>query len=431
MIVVVGGGVVGLSLAYYLSRAGAEVTVFERGALGTGCTWGSAGWISPSEAAPVIGPDAIHQAVHSLGRPSAPLYVRPGLDGSLYRWLRYALRYANSAAATRGLRAVAELGRPTFRLYDELALAGLDAGMTARGLLHVFSQRDSAVRALAAVRVMAGYGYQVPDKPLTRTELRALEPTLSRRAEAGYLISEERHIDPAQLTAGLATLARKAGATIYEQTAVQHLRRSASLVQAVVAGRGAEPAITGPASAVILASGASCGELLRPLGVRLPLTAGKGYSFLRPLRVLPGRPIHLGDAKVALTPFSRGLRVAGTMELSGDNEVLRRSRVAAIARSAAQYFDGWHELAGGSSGSGQAELWVGRRPLTPDGLPVLDRVDPFRNLFVATGHSMLGITLAPASAWALTGFVLSGRRPDVLAPFRVNRFAYPDRAVRG
>lgn len=439
MIVVVGGGVIGLSVAYYLSRAGAEVTVFERGALGAGCTWGSAGWISPSESAPVVGPDAIRQALHSLGRPSAPLYVRPALEGSLYRWLRYALRYANPAAAARGLRAVAELGRPTFRLYDELALAGLDAGMTARGLLHVFSQRDPAARALAAVRVMAGYGYQVPGELLTGAELRALEPTLSRRAQAGYLISEERHVDPAQLTAGLAGLARKMGATVYEQTAVQRLELSTGQVRAVVAGRGAEPATTGPAttgpaSAVILAGGASCGELLRPLGVRLPLTAGKGYSFLRPLRELPGQPIHLGDAKVALTPFSRGLRVAGTMELSGDNDVLRRSRVAAIARSAAQYFDGWDELAGGAPagpGGGLDELWVGRRPLTPDGLPVLDRVDPFRNLFVATGHSMLGITLAPASAWALTGFVLSGRRPDVLAPFRLSRFARARGAVRG
>lgn len=111
------------------------------------------------------------------------------------------------------------------------------------------------------------------------------------------------------------------------------------------------------------------------------------------------------------------------MELSGNNEILRRSRARAIARGAAPYFDGWDDLEPGSPGPGEPEeLWVGRRPLTPDGLPILDRVEPFENLFVATGHSMLGITLGPASGQSVAEFVLSGRRPEVLEPFRLRRF---------
>ena len=140
MIAVVGGGVIGLSVAYYLSQGGAEVVLYERGMLGQGCTWGSAGWISPSESAPVVGPQAIRQALNSLGRPAAPLYLRPALDPGLYRWLLQAIRYCNSAAAARGLRAVAEFSRPTFDLYDELERAGLAAGMTSHGLLHVFGR---------------------------------------------------------------------------------------------------------------------------------------------------------------------------------------------------------------------------------------------------------------------------------------------------
>ncbi len=189
-------------------------------------------------------------------------------------------------------------------------------------------------------------------------------------------------------------------------------------VRAVVTDDGSRPV-----ESVVLAGGATCGTLLRPLGVRLPLTAGKGYSFLHRLRTLPLRPIHLGDIKVAVTPFARGLRVAGTMELSGNNETLRRSRAQAIARGTARYFDGWDELEPGSNGREPEELWVGRRPLTPDGLPILDRVHPIENLFIATGHSMLGVTLAPASGKALAGYVLSGQRPELLEPFRLRRFA--------
>jgi D-amino-acid dehydrogenase len=418
VIAVVGGGVIGLSVAYYLSLGGAEVVLYEQGMLGQGCTWGGAGWISPSESAPVVGPQAIRQALYSLGRPAAPLYLRPGLDPGLYRWLLQAIRYCNSAAAARGLRAVAELSRPTFELYDELKRAGLDAGLTSHGLLHVFGRPRAAARSLASAAVMRHYGYTVPDDLLTGTELRELEPTLSRRAKTGYLIGQERHIDPARLTAGLADLARKAGAEIWEQAEVRRLDVAARQVRAVVTGNGPLPV-----AGVILAGGASCGTLLRPLGIRLPLTAGKGYSFLRRLRSRPRRPIHLGDIKVAVTPFARGLRVAGTMELSGNNETLRRSRAQAIARGTAPYFDGWDELEPGSNGREPEELWVGRRPLTPDGLPILDRVHPFENLFIATGHSMLGVTLAPASGQALAGYVLSGQRPELLEPFRLRRFA--------
>jgi D-amino-acid dehydrogenase len=186
-----------------------------------------------------------------------------------------------------------------------------------------------------------------------------------------------------------------------------------------------------PVTGVVLAGGASSGALLRPLGIRLPLTAGKGYSFLRRLRARPSRPIHFGDIKVAVTPLSRGLRVAGTMELSGNNEILRRSRARAIARGAAPYFDGWDDLEPGSGADALEELWVGRRPLTPDGLPIMDRVEPFENLFVATGHSMLGITLGPASGQNVAEFVLSGRRPEVLEPFRLRRFAAGRSGGRG
>jgi glycine/D-amino acid oxidase-like deaminating enzyme len=219
---------------------------------------------------------------------------------------------------------------------------------------------------------------------------------------------EERHIDPARMTAGLAGLARKSGTKIREKAEVTRLRCAARLVRAVCVGEGSLPV-----DSVVLAGGASSGALLRPLGVRLPLTAGKGYSFLHRLRVLPRRPIHLGDIKVAIPPFARGLRVAGTMELSGNNDTFHQSRADAIARVTAQYFSGWDELDGDGNDRKPAELWVGRRPLTPDGLPILDRVHPFENLYLATGHSMLGITLAPASGMALSDYVMSGKRRNV------------------
>src|SRR5581483_11385690 len=139
----------------------------------------------------------------------------------------------------------------------------------------------------------------VPDDLFTGSELRSLEPALSGRAGAGYLIGRERHVDPARLTAGLASLARKAGAGIWEQAEVTGLECTGHRVRSVVTGGGSVAV-----ESVVLAGGASSGTLLRPLGIRLPLTAGKGYSFLRRLRIRPSRPIHFGDIKVAVTPLS-------------------------------------------------------------------------------------------------------------------------------
>src|SRR5438045_6533975 len=117
--------------------------------------------------------------------------------------------------------------------------------MTSRGLLHVFGRPRRAARSLASAAIMRHYGYSVPDDLLTETELRELEPTLSRRADTGYLIGQERHIDPSRLTAGLATLARKAGAEIWEQAEVKRLDVAARPVRAVVTGHGPVPGAGG------------------------------------------------------------------------------------------------------------------------------------------------------------------------------------------
>jgi D-amino-acid dehydrogenase len=185
------------------------------------------------------------------------------------------LRYCNSDPAARGLRATAELGRQAFELYDELERAGLRAGMTSNGLLHVFGQGRSAERSLASAAGMRRYGYAVPVGLLTGTELRELEPALSRRAQAGYLIKEERRIDPARLTAGLAELARRNGVEIRQRAEVTHLDRAGDNVRAIRSSRDSVRVKT-----VVIAGGASTAELLRPLGVTLPLTAGKGLQLL-------------------------------------------------------------------------------------------------------------------------------------------------------
>ena len=157
----------------------------------------------------------------------------------------------------------------------------------------------------------------------------------------------------------------------------------------------------------------------------LPIEAGKGYSTdLTPAPALPrpvSRPLYLHETRVAITPLNGMIRLAGTMEFSGLNHVVRQERVAAIARSAGWAIRGWPEVTP-ASGPG-VQIWNGPRPMTPDGLPVIGRLPGYRNLIVASGHAMLGVTLAPATGEAVAELVTTDCAPDAIAPFDPARFA--------
>jgi D-amino-acid dehydrogenase len=171
------------------------------------------------------------------------------------------------------------------------------------------------------------------------------------------------------------------------------------------------------ADAFVLAGGAETGQLARVCGHPLPLQAAKGYSVtVRAPALRLVRPVHLPEAHLALTPFDGALRVAGTLELSGLNLRVDERRVAALKRATLR------ELPNAFDGKGSA-TWVGMRPVTPDGLPVIGAVPGCPNLFVASGHQMLGITLAPATGEALARCMLSGETPAELRAFDPGRFA--------
>jgi D-amino-acid dehydrogenase len=186
-------------------------------------------------------------------------------------------------------------------------------------------------------------------------------------------------------------------------------------VRAVVAG-GHEL----PCSAVVIAAGSWSGRLLAQLGSPVLLEAGKGYSFSVSLPTPPRHPILLADRHVAVSPLPQATRVAGTMEFSGNNLRLDWRRVEAIARASCHYLGDWFgspdELIGLIR-----DPWVGGRPMLPDGLPLVDQVPGIRNAYAATGHGMLGVTLAPGTAAALAELMTTGRRPQLAEPFAFRR----------
>jgi D-amino-acid dehydrogenase len=409
-VIVVGGGLVGLSCAWFLRAAGAEVTVLEKGRPGGGASRGNAGAICPSMADPLPAPGMIREALANLPRPDAALHVSPMYAPRMAGFLR---RFAQAATRDRyeaGLAALAQLGRDVIPAYDELAAAGIGTHAERAGYLFVHRDRGAAREEREAVSRMASMGLCAePGDILDPDELRELEPLLSDAVQGGFVLPDERWIDPSMFVDDLAEGVREAGVKIVECSGAERVRSTTAGAVAETVGDAYE------AGTVVLAAGVWTKDLTARLGLKLQMYPGKGYSFAVRPDPLPERLLYFGDAHVIGARMGDRFRVAGTMEFDGTTDRFNRGRVEAIVR-------GLQPLLDGVDLAERDEEWVGPRPVTPDGLPYLGRVPGHENVVLAAGHNMLGLTLAPPTGRAIAGLVTADDPGIDLAPFDPARF---------
>jgi len=403
-VVVVGAGAVGLCCAYFLQRDGFDVVVLDEGDVGDGASWGNAGWVSPSLSAPIPGPAALRTALRSIGKPASPLWLAPQPDPAFGLWALGFLRHCTRRSAERGLAATALLSRDAFAYFDDMVADGLQVRLERRGLLLIGTSPGSVDEELAELGKLGAHHIELDVTRLSAAQCRDREPLIGPDVTGGIYVSTEGHLDPRQLTAGLAALITSRGGSIRTGEPVTGFVREGGRVTAVVAGNQE------PAESVVIAAGAHSVPVTRLLGARLPMTAGKGYSFSVASPVEPAAPMYLLETKAGVTPMASRVRIAGTIEFSGLNRRMDPRRIRALSLAARGYLPGldW---------SSAAEEWTGMRPLCPDGLPVLDRVPGLANAYLATGHSTLGITLAAVTGAHMARFVRDGVAPAELRPF--------------
>jgi len=420
-IAIVGGGAVGLCCAYSLAARGAMVTVIDRGQCGAATSRGNAGWIVPGLSAPLPAPGAVRDAVRRLGRRDSPLRIAPRLDPDLLLWL---FRFWRSAAPDRhrsGRSAMLRLGLQSFDVLDEMRTRGVDFELHADGLLFAGLAEPELHHFVEVFDALVREGYPGGHETIPRSELAAFEPALGLAVAAALYAPAERHVRPETLTAGLVRFLREGRTEIVEDAEVDAIGVAGSRVESIRIA-GAERPVDG----VVAAAGLWTRELLRRVGVRLPLLAGKGYSLtVGDVERPPRRPLYLIGTRMGVTPYDGAIRLAGMFELmKGDLSVDPR-RVAALRRSASRF------LAEPELADREGVAWTGLRPFLPDGLPAIGRVPGFENLYVATGHGLLGITLAPATGEILAPLVLEGEAAPALEPFDPGRFSRRKREGRG
>ena len=408
-VLVVGGGAVGVCCALELARTGASVTLVERGGeLAWGCSAGNAGLICPSHATPFANPAALRDGLRWMWRPDSPLYLRPrpGVLPWIARFTRAAASRARVETATRTIRT---LSSASLALHEELSRGGLDTAFAKRGSMNVYegAAAFSSARAEAEVNLRAGLRVDV----LEGAAAREVEPALATDLAGAVFYHDDAHCDPYRFVHAVGASAIEAGASVRTRVEVLGLRRVNGRVEGVQTTAGELRAKT-----VVVAAGAWTPRLLRDLGVRVPVEGGKGYHVdLEPGSGDPRVPVWSHETRVIATPLPGRLRLAGTLELAGLDLSVSAVRVGAIRAAASR-------LVAGTEGRRVLEIWRGLRPCSPDGLPIVGRVRGVDNVVLATGHGMLGLTLAPVTG-RLVSEIVGGVAPSHdLTPLRPDRF---------
>lgn len=414
-VVVIGSGIIGLATAYVLARRGAEVVVVGDRAPGSGASVNNAGWVVPAESGPVPAPGLILQALRWMLRPDSPVYVRPSASPAFLRFMLGMARACSGDAYEAAFAATARLGEGTMAELDRWVADGLAFELHDEGEVRLYVDRAELDRATAGLGRYERAGFE--PAVLGGDEVRRLIPEVAQSVAGGIRFPNERHVRPATVVEALVGRLRALGATRVEGAVTRgRILPSGGIEVGAERDRRDGPQ-TVVADAAVIAAGAWSGRVARLFGVSLPIRPGKGYSldYLPP--VLASRiPVMLSEAHCVVTPLDGATRLAGTMEFGGLDERVSATRVAALRRAPASYLRGWQPSAPAQPPT------AGLRPMAPDGLPVIGRLGDSGRLYAATGHAMLGLTLAPRTGVLLADMLLDGADPEVLRPFSPRRF---------
>ena len=406
-VVVIGGGAIGVCCAEALARAGRSVVLLERGELCSGASWGNAGLLTTSSAAPEAGPGVMRQATRWMLDRDGPFRFRPRPDRRLAAWMWQFRGRCNAASAAEATAFLSDLVRRNIGLVEaQAAESSRDFGLRTNGLIVLYDTEEGLAEGLRSAAALTELG--IPFEALDRAGVVQLEPCVSSRVVGGILHPEDAHLDPAEYVRAVAELGEALGSRILEQTPVVRLHGARRVDAVETADSVIRPQL------VVLAAGAWSPALL-PVA-RLLVEAGRGFSLTYDVgSTVFERPLRLGEIRTIVRSVGGSVRVTSKLDLVGLDEGVDERRARGGASRAEQYV----QL---PSGVATAPAWSGSRPLAPDGLPYVGRTSAASNVIVATGHGHLGMSLAAITGEAVAGVAAGDGASFELARVRPDRF---------
>lgn len=401
-IVIIGGGIVGLSSAYFLQKAGHQVTVIDKSNITSGASFVNAGYLTPSHIIPMASPGMITKGLKMMFNSASPFYMKPRLDVDFLKWSWYFKKSSTKANVEKAIPVIKDVNLLSRDLFEGIKASG-DLGdfqLERKGLLMLYKTQASYDHEMEVAQKASFLGLEV--RELNKAQLSEIEPNINIDAKGAIHYECDGHTTPTEIMPKMLEYLKSVGVKIQINEEVLDLSLANDKVKEIKTSKDSYYA-----DEVVLAAGSWSGELTKQLRIKLPLQAGKGYriNVERPLGI--SMPAVLMEASMAVTPMKGFTRFAGTMEFSGINDYIRKERVEAIAAGAKKFYP---ELEISTEEKSKAK--AGMRPVTPDGLPYIGRSSKIKNLTFATGHAMMGWSLGPATG-KLVSEIIDSKKPSM------------------
>ena len=412
-IAVIGGGVIGLSSAYYLNKAGYNVTVIERGDITDGCSFGNMGYISPSHFVPLASPGIISQGLKWMLSSTSPFYIKPRLNADLMQWGYHFWKSCTAANVEKNAPHLNNILQLSRKLVNDLRTdIGDNFEMETIGCLMMCKQQKTLDHEFHLADEAEMLGLKVAR--LVKHEVQQLEPNVEINVAGAVLFKDDCHFNPGKMMISLKNYLEAKGVKFQLHTTVTGFEKANKKVAAVITDKGKFNC-----DEVVIATGSWLPAVAKMLGIKLLLQPGKGYSYTYPFVEKNIKyPAILVDGRCAITPWGNALRIGGTMELSGINNKVLVKRMQGIYDSAMDFYPGLK-----IDFPPTDKIWNGLRPVTPDGLPYIGKHSLYDNVVIAGGHAMLGISEGTGTGKLVTEIIQRKSTTLNISAFKVERFS--------
>ncbi|HMQ00257.1 MAG TPA: FAD-dependent oxidoreductase [Cyclobacteriaceae bacterium] len=409
---VIGGGIIGLCSAYYLHKAGHQVSVIEQSDLSDGTSFGNAGMIVPSHLVPLAAPGMIAKGIRWMFNASSPFYIKPRLSADLIKWGYHFYKHATEAHVQKSAQALKEISLLSKAMYAQLAHElPFDFGYHERGLLMLYKTKETEHEETETARL--ANAHCIDAHILSAEEVQALEPDVKVNVRGGVFFPGDAHLTPQLFMKGMIDYLKANGVKFHTAASVQDFIVAQGKIKSIKTNTAEFDF-----DEVLLTTGSWSGLLAKKLHINLPMQAGKGYSFtLNNVERNSRIPSIFLEARVAVTPMGNDLRFGGTMEISGINHRINMKRVQGIANAIPDYYPEMQITT-----PHEKEVWHGLRPCSPDGLPYIGRSNSISNLTIATGHAMMGLSLGAGTGKLVSEIINAEQHSIDINPFKPERF---------
>lgn len=412
-VVVIGGGIIGLSTAYYLQQAGHKVTVLDKGDFSDNCSYGNAGYVCPSHFTPLAAPGIIWQGLKWMLNSKSPFYVKPSLNGALINWGINFMKSAtnkNVEKSAEPLRDIAVLSQLEYEKWAKLP--GFDFAYEHKGLLEIFQTAPVADHAHHTVKKGKELGLDV--ELLSYDEMQQLEPHTKINGLGAIFFKCDAHLYPNKLMKVLLNHLREQGVQLVGGEEAKLFEKEGNKIKKVITTNHAYDA-----DEIVIATGAWSREIAALVETKISLMPGRGYSVtLENSPYTLNYPAILTEGRVAVTPMDGNkIRFGGTMEVVSTKAAPRYNRVEGILKAVKDFLPQFE-----IERPADDKIWYGYRPCSADGVPYIGRIKKFSNVVVATGHSMLGLSLGAGTGKLVSEIINEQKTSINMAAFEVERF---------